>query len=420
MILRHRFARWDVGVSTLVGMLHWFAVLAPEMAFAGTVTRITVSAGDLDRADSVVRFRVPHLEPGVYLLSGDGVEVPLQVDKDGLAVMIEPKLEKGGSRTYEVLPASMAQSREKLKATVNGDVLTLEGENGPLLKYQMQAASVPEGTLPIFSHGAHLHPVYSPAGRVVTGNHPPDHPHHRGIWMSWTKTEYGGRSPDFWNMGKDKSGKLTGEVRFGELSQSWSGVVHAGFLSLHEHLDHTSGVEKNVLSEAWQLLVYAPFKDPVARHVFDLVSAQRLVGTEPLTLPKYHYGGLGVRGSREWDEVYAVTMLTSNGDDRVAGDSTKGKWVYMGGKVDGQQTGLVVLIHPRNFRFPQPLRLNPKNPQLSVAPSQEGDWQIGPDENYVSLYRFVVLDGDVDRGLLEKWWLDYANPVSVTVKTGNQ
>ena len=109
-------------------------------------------------------------------------------------------------------------------------------------------------------------------------------------------------------------------------------------------------------------------------------------------------------------------MLTSNGDDRLKGDSTKGKRAHIGGEVDGQATGIAVLLHPDNFRFPQPLRLNPKNPQLCIVPSQDGDRSIEPGNPYVSKYRFIVCDGVADAGMLDGAWKCYAEPLKVVVE----
>ena len=293
----------------------------------------------------------------------------------------------------------------EMKAVVTGSTLHITADDKPVLSYQMQAGPVPEGVDKQFMHGAHLHPICSPAGKIVTGNHPPDHYWHRGVWMAWTHTEFEGRTPDFWNMGKDKSGKFSGEVRFIELIKQWSGTT-AGFISKHQMIDHTSGSEKPVLNETWEVTASAISGDkPV--YLIDLVSSQTCVSTA-LKLPKYHYGGLGVRGNAAWDPKEAVTMLTSEGADRLAGDGKKARWVHLGGDVDGTPTGLAVLIHPGNFRFPQPLRLNPKNPQLCVAPSAEGDWSIEPGTPYISRYRLVVADGKPDASLLEKLWREYA------------
>jgi hypothetical protein len=165
----------------------------------------------------------------------------------------------------------------------------------------------------------------------------------------------------------------------------------------------------------WDVAAYRVTVGDRPLHLIDLVSTQVCASASPLKLPKYHYGGLGVRGHAQWDPVDAVTMLTSNGADRNKGDATKAKWVLMGGQVEGAPAGLAVLIHPANFRFPQALRLNPKNPQLCVAPSQDGDWEIAPGKSHVSRYRLVALDGPADAGLLDRLWTDYAEPATAAI-----
>jgi len=101
-------------------------------------------------------------------------------------------------------------------------------------------------------------------------------------------------------------------------------------------------------------------------------------------------------------------MLTSEGHDRKTGDSTRARWVWLGGEIEGATAGIAVLIHPSNFRFPQPLRLNPKNPQLCVAPSQGGDWSIEPGKPHISKYRLLVFDGKPDATWIEAQWRKYA------------
>lgn len=296
-------------------------------------------------------------------------------------------------------------------AVETGDrVLNFTVGGQPMFTYQMEPGPVPEGVPPIYAHGAYLHPVFSPSGKLVTGNFPPDHRHQRGIFFAWTKTEFEGHHPDFWNMGKgdQPDGKLLAEVRFASLEKSWGGPESGGFVSRHRFIDHAGDAPKDVLNETWEVTVRRIVADGRPANVIDLVSTQTCSGSSPLLLPKYHYGGLGVRGNALWDPVKAVKMLTSHGDPREKGDETKAKWVHLGGNVDGAPTGLAVLIHPSNFRFPQPLRLNPKNPQLCVAPSQDGDWSIEPGKPYVSRYRFVVFDGVPDAAWLEKRWQEYA------------
>ncbi len=390
------------------------AILWADRQCSAAEWKLTVAACNHERSGSIVRFAAPGALRGVATLdSGDGSSLPVQIDDAGEAVFIAPALAKGATKTFVLKGAT------KLPALVaveeSGDVLMFTAGGQPVFAYQMAAGAVPEGVDPIFRHGAHLHPVFTPGGRLVTGDHPADHRWHRGIWMAWTKTEFEGRHPDFWNQGKGEGAaksaeKLSAEVRFEALDLAWSGPVHGGFVSRHRFIDHSGVVSEDVLEETWDVAAYRVTVADRPLNVIDLVSTQTCASASPLKLPKYHYGGLGVRGHAAWDPVDAVTMLTSNGDDRKAGDGTKARWVHLGGKVEGAPAGLAVLIHPSNFRSPQPLRLNPKNPQICIAPSQGGDWEIAPGRSYVSRYRFIVADGPADAALLDRLWSDYAEP----------
>lgn len=308
-----------------------------------------------------------------------------------------------------VPPSSAADIQvEKL-----GSVLHFSSGGKTICDYQMEAGEAPEGVSAVFKHGAHLHPVFSPSGKLVTGNHPEDHRWHRGIWLAWTKTVFGDSHPDFWNQGKgegkDKSGdQILAEVRFSKLEKSWAGSAGGGFISQHLFLDHSHAPDQKVLNETWEVAVSQQELDGKPANIIDLTSTQTCATDTPLKLPTYHYGGLGVRGNLAWNPINAVTMLTSEGRDRAKGDSTKGKWVHIGGQVDGAATGMVILIHPSNFRFPQPLRLNPKNPQLCIAPSQDGDWSIEPGKPCVCKYRILAFDGAPDAQWIEAQWQNYA------------
>lgn len=396
-------------------------------ALAAGPNKIVVQGGDSDLTNAIVHFQAPKDWASEYTLSGrDGKSVSkLQVDSAGIATMVVDHIAKGETVTFKTAPFTPSAKPYGMVPVQEGSVIKMnwwqDGKAIPVFSYQMEPGDVPEGVSPVFRHGAHLHPVYSPSGKLVTGNHPSDHRWHRGIWMAWTHTEYDGQEPDFWNMGKgngkDKSGdQLLAEVHFDSLVKTWNGAIQGGFVSKHRFIDHNSGTPKDVLNETWEVSACAITIGGQPVFVIDFTSTQTCAGSLPLKLPKYHYGGLGVRGHASWDPVDKVTMLTSNGDDRLKGDSTKGRWVHMGGEVDGSPTGMAILIHPDNFRFPQPLRLNPKNPQLCVAPSQDGDWTIEPGKPYVSRYRFLVCDGKPDAAMIESAWKSYAEPLKVTLE----
>ena len=85
------------------------------------------------------------------------------------------------------------------------------------------------------------------------------------------------------------------------------------------------------------------------------------------------------------------------------------------GPVDQKMTGVAILDHPGNFRFPQPVRLHPTMPYFCFTPALLGSFTIEPGKPYVWLYRFSVHDGKVDREVTERYWQDYAHPVKVRI-----
>lgn len=398
-------------------------LLAPLVLHAAQPVKVRVEAGDFERVNAIVSFKLP---PGNYhwpVLRDGRASLPMQTDDRGNATFILDRLGKGATRTFEVVPKTPDAGRPEVavRARKDGSKYWFSADDKAVLYYQMEPSEVPSPEIPQhYRHGAHLM-VFSPAGRLVTGDYPPDHYHHRGVFFGWTHTEFEGRKPDFWNMGKDKSGKLTGEVRFDSLAGRWSGVVHGGFTGKHRWLDHTSGEAKPVLDEVWKVTVYAPLAGAPQNgrklHVFDLESTQHCAADTPLKLPQYYYGGLGFRGSRQWDDKQNFFVLTSEGEtDRVKANQNRCRWIALSGRVDGELCGLAILGHPDNFRAPQTVRVNPSHPQTCHSVSELGDWEIAPGKPYVSRYRFVVFDGAPDKDGLERLWNDYAQPPSVTVQ----
>jgi hypothetical protein len=201
--------------------------------------------------------------------------------------------------------------------------------------------------------------------------------------------------------------------------------VEAGFTAKHRFMDLTAKPEpKAALNETWQVDAYAIGaaragaqidKNP-GYYVFDWQSTQTCATDSPLILPKYYYGGLGFRGNRQWDGADGCKCLTSEGKTRENGNETTAKWMAIAGKVDGKPAYVAILCSPENFRFPQPVRLHPKEPFICWAPQQGGDMKIEPGKPYVMKYRFIVGDGELDKAHVDRLWEDYANPVKVELK----
>ena len=370
--------------------------------------RLVVSAGAFDREQSVVSFSAgPSLSKYRALRDEQNRLFALQIDETGEASFILDSLSAGGNRTFQFVrdapPAPM------LKTKRDGRRVTISG-TAPIVSYQAEPGDLPRSSVrKIFQRGGYLHPVYTPAGKIITDDFATNHLHHHGIWMAWTKTEFQGRHPDFWNMGDGK-----GRVEFVGLDKNWSGAVHAGFSARHRFVDTTGSAPVAALNETWTVKAYqmsATNSSHRPRHVFDLISTQTCASSDPLRLPAYHYGGLGFRGHESWNGKEQTRFLTSEGiSDRVQGNTTTGRWCHISGEVSGTTAGITIFNHTGNFRSPQPMRLHPTEPFFCYAPQQQGDMEIKPGTPYISRFRFVVQDGEPDSKELDRLWNDYAHP----------
>lgn len=376
---------------------------------------VTLTAGSFDRRDSVVSFAMPKgLNARSYRLRDDaGNRMELQVEPDGTATFVLPELKAGTTKRFrfEEVKANTAVSAKGMQLVSDHDRLTISASRRRVLTFQGGAGELPSADIkPIFRQGGYIHPVFTPSGRVVTDDYPPDHFHHHGIWFAWTKTEFEGRHPDFWNVGDG-----TGRVEFVALDTTWSGSVHAGFKSRNRSIDVSAPKPITVLNEQWTVTAYNTGQGVKPYTMFDLVSTQDLATSSPLLLPEYRYGGLGFRGHRQWLAKDNCDFLTSEGKDRNNGHGSRARWCHIGGRIDGQLAGIAILDHPSNFRAPQAMRINPDQPFFCYSPSLIGDWKIEPGQSYVSRYRFIVYDGAPDKAELDRLWNDYANPVQVTI-----
>lgn len=402
------------GVAVLVCLCFSAALRAADVV--GNPGAITVHAGDIDRVDTVVAFLTDPASAGSYpeLAAADGGNtLPLQIRPDGRACFIVPELKAGQSRTFNVLLVKLASAPpDKATATQKEGAIVVQVGGSDVLVYRGEKTPLPEGYEPQFARGGYIHPLTTPAGVATTDDYPPNHKHHHGVWAPWTKTEFEGRKPDFWNMGAK-----TGTVEFVSFGRIWSGRVAAGFTTTHRFIDLTAKPDpKPVLNEIWQVDVYATGGESARFRMFDLQSTQTTAGSSPLLLPKYHYGGMGLRGHRQFDGEPNSQFLTSEGKGRKDGNDSRARWVLQWGKVDGKKVFNAVLCSPENFRFPQPVRLHPKEPFACFAPQMLGDMAIEPGKPYVMKYRYIVGDGEPDPKLIDRLWQDFANPVKVEVK----
>ena len=390
------------------------SLLAQPTTPTSTLPRLVIEAGEIARTDAWVEVQLPAAVRGADLQlrqEKTGDIVPLQIGPNREAWARVPHIPAEQAVRYRIEPSLRETLPDRVSAVRDVSRVRILVDGAPAFTYVGEPLRLPTGIEDVFQRGGYIHPVMTPSGRRVTEDYPADHKHHHGIWAAWTHTRFDGRAPDFWNMGD-----RTGTVEFERLGRAWSGPLSAGFESRHRYMDLQAPTPTTVLLEDWRVVAYAQPASSRPAHVFDMEIAQTLTGTTPLELPTYRYGGLGLRGRREWNGKERTFFLTSTGRTRLPGHGTRATWVHMSGEVDGQRAGIAVLSHPDNVRSPQPVRIHPTEPFFNFAPQQAGPLVIRPGEVFRMRYRFVVMDGAPDAALLDAMWQAYALPVRVRVE----
>lgn len=426
----------------LVISTYFFAV-SPELAAQAAaadqpLARIIVEAGQYTRIDTPVCVplqAVSKVAGGAseraavrgFTFRLEQVDVS---DRTPVAVQIEPgetptlwwilsgTTPAGGKRSYELVIGAPPRT-SWMKAIKDDRVLLIRKDDSKVIQYNHAPVRPPEGQSPLYTRSGFIHPLWSPTGDILTNIHPSDHIHHVGIWMPWTKTKFEGKEVDFWNL---KEGQ--GTVRFVRFLSITSGPVYGGFKAEHEHVALETdegeklarGQPRVVLREVWDVRLYNVGGPEKGYWLVDFKSTQRCVADSSLYQIEYHYGGIGFRGAADWEGENAA-YLTSEGKTREDGHATRARWCDTSGAIEGKWAGVTHMSHPKNFRYPEPMRIWPEGQVFfNWAPSQAGDWVMEPGKDFVFRYRLHVHEGKVNVADAERVWRDFAEPPEVRLQ----
>ena len=106
-----------------------------------------------------------------------------------------------------VLAGSVAQAATpRFECRVTGKSIVLLQAGQRILQYNTAVVEPPEGAPAVYRRSGHIHPVWTPSGKIVTSEFPADHLHQHGIFRAWVRTTFDGRKIDFWNQ-KAETGK---------------------------------------------------------------------------------------------------------------------------------------------------------------------------------------------------------------------
>ena len=89
-------------------------------------------------------------------------------------------------------PAMSARLDEKTQR------VELAERGRPVLRYNFGTVPVPKGVGGRYAvaRSDYIHPIWGPAGEVLTKDYSPDHPHHRGLYWAWPEVSYKGQTLD--------------------------------------------------------------------------------------------------------------------------------------------------------------------------------------------------------------------------------
>ena len=170
-------------------------------------------------------------------------------------------------------------------------IIVLSEEGKPIFQYLKMPSTDSKNHAPHFSRTGYIHPLYSPSGRVISGDYAADHPHQHGLFFAWTKSSFRGKPTEFWNQKKQ-----LGDIRY--QSSKWK-TEKSGKITLEFDQIFTTGKDSDepILTETWQIEIPAKQKQYFQ---FNLISTQTCATDDPLLIQKYHYGGMAIRGNDQW------------------------------------------------------------------------------------------------------------------------
>lgn len=393
-----------------MGRLLTIALATPLLAQTPEPPVLEVVGTEFVRHEPLAHLRAPTIPTGhvprLVALGDEARDVPAQIDPtDGALVWpVTGDLAPGEVRRFRLewtpgeapSPSRPRNVPQRLDAGGRAIARYLAGTRSVL-------PDLPEGVDPVYRRTGYLHPLWTPAGHVVTGDYPASHPHQHGVMAAWTRTTVEGQAVDFWN-----AAERQGYVAHEHFEGRWIGPV---FSSLRARLWHLTRWEEGALAEDWEVRVRATS----SWNIVDWTSLQS--GSQyDFEVLEYHYGGFAYRAPEAWEGEDGVQVRTSEGHDRAEADGDRVRWVAFHGTLEEQDVTVAILSHPANYRAPQPVRVHPSNPYVCFSPCRLGGFRIGgPGGSLVNAYRFALADETLDDATIEALWQDYASPLEARI-----
>jgi len=361
-----------------------------------------------------------------------------------LVWLLDGKTPKGSSRKFRlVLKQGLLASGPFSVKDINSKSLLIKRGAQSVLQYNYGIINQVEGQTNPHDKSSYIHPVWTPNGKIVTGDFSPEHIWQRGLYLAWEKAKFGDIETNFWELGDNTGRTLIDDLMGPTVIE---GPVFA------EIVVHNKGTVsgKTRFKEICVVRLYNQSNKDI--WIFDLFFRQVPVDPnnpnqspkeiQKMELPKVYYGGMAFRGvSPEWlhrdfiarDEKQllkfkndtkwlppdvSLDILTSEGYDRKSSNGTPARWIDYTGPLGDEWGGLVMFDHPSNQRYPTPLRVHPDMPYFCYAFAKNEPYTITSEVPLNLTYRVYVHSRHPNKEVNEQIASDFVNPPKVVWQRG--
>ncbi len=290
---------------------------------------------------------------------------------------------------------SHSASGQAMRVTTEEDgIYTIREGERPVLAYNFRTVPVPEGVSGIYAvaRSDYIHPLYGPAGEILTEDYAEDHPHHRGIYWAWPEVTFRGTTHD----------------------------LHAlqGIFARPERLIGARDGEEVAEIEAENLWKWED-KQPIVRERVRIRAFPASRGVRIVDL-RFSYTALveGVTIARRGKKAYGGLNMrfSSRNDQRIARHTgtfqvpAAPSWAELVGVPPGGKgpVGVVVLQDPANCQYPEDWVQYPALNWLQPAfPAAGTAYLLSQDRPLRLAYRLCIRSGEGLRIPLAELWAEY-------------
>ncbi|MCS7315421.1 MAG: DUF6807 family protein [Bryobacterales bacterium] len=183
----------------------------------------------------------------------------------------------------------------------------------------------------------YVHPVWTPAGTVVTDDFPADHYHHRGIFWAWPRVSVAGQTRDLWTLRGIEHRFVRWHAREVFPDRARLEVENGWFVE-----------DRQVLRERVAITAHRAQRNARRMEVSLVFEALEPleIGGEPAQ--NKGYGGFSIRfGPRR-----KTLLRTDTGVEQRDSDMGRHAWAELEGDFDGRRASVRIEIDPGHPGYP--------------------------------------------------------------------